>query len=190
MNLLPPSSYSKRFATKFKKFNANSDVISINLDDFNTTLTGIYFANSKKEFKKAQKSDSAFIYYPQKGWLYFNENGGAKKYGDGGLVARFAKKTRLNDKNFDFNGGFNSTPTPDPTKVKAQYSITADKTSVKEGDRVKWTINTQNVPKGTRIFFSDEYENSTNYADYYSKMDGTAINSDGEEKFYFTTIQN
>ena len=60
--LTPPSSYRTKFATKFKNFNSNSDLISINLDDFNTTLTGIYIAKSKKSFKKAQKSDNAFIY--------------------------------------------------------------------------------------------------------------------------------
>ena len=117
--LSPPSSYSRRFSTKFKTFNVNSDTISINLDDFNTKLTGIYFAKSKKEFKKAQKSDSAFVYDMKKGKLYFNENGRAKKYGDGGLIARFAKKTRLNHDNFIFNSGFNSTSIPDPTPTSS-----------------------------------------------------------------------
>ena len=126
--LSPPPSYRSRFATKFKNFNANSDLISINLDEFNTTLTGIYVAKSKKKFKKASKSDNAFIYDLKKGDLYFNENGEAKGYGSGGLVARFGKKTRLNYKNFIFNGGLNpttdqvkdiaSTPTPTPTPTK------------------------------------------------------------------------
>ena len=177
-SLTPPSSYRTKFATKFKNFNSNSDLISINLDDFNTTLTGIYIAKSKKSFKKAQKSDNAFIYDFKKGKLYFNENGSAKKYGDGGLIASFRKKTRLKDKNFTFNGGFKSDPT-------AQYSITADKTSVNEGDRVNFTITTQNVPKGTKIFISDIYENSTNFLDDYSKNYETAVNSDGERKSLF-----
>ena len=143
----------------FKNFNAKSDVISIDLSDFNTTLTGIYIARSKKEFKKAQKSDSAFIYNWKNGRLFFNENGSAKKYGDGGLIARFAKKTRLNEENIIFNFGIPSTSTPDPTPTPS-YSITADKISVDEGDRVNWTITTKNVRKGTRIFVSDVFERS------------------------------
>ena len=120
--LSPPSSYSKRFATKFKKFDTNSDVISIGLDDFNTKLTGIYFAKSKKEFKKAQKSDSAFVYDLKKGKLYFNKNGSSKKFGDGGLIARFEKNTRLNDEKFIFNSGINSTSIPDPMPALAATS--------------------------------------------------------------------
>ena len=54
-----------------------------------------------------------------------------------------------------------------------------------EGDRVNFTITTQNVPKGTKIFISDMYENSTNFLDDYSKNYETAVNSDGEEKVYF-----
>ena len=182
--LSPPSSYSKRFATKFKNFNAKSDVISIDLSDFNTTLTGIYIARSKKEFKKAQKSDSAFIYNWKNGRLFFNENGSAKKYGDGGLIARFAKKTRLNEENIIFNFGIHSTSTPDPTPTPS-YSITADKISVDEGDRVNWTITTKNVRKGTRIFVSDVFERSNNIYDNYSDMDGYALGSDGWESYYF-----
>ena len=74
------------------------------------------------------------------------------------------------------------TPTPEPTP-EPSYSITADKTSVNEGDRVNWTITTQNVSEGTRIFVADIFEGDNNRFDNYSDFDGYSI--DSNESPYF-----
>ena len=50
---------------------------------------------SKKTLKKAAKTNNPFVYDEKKGFLYFNENGKEKGWGDGGLLAILQEKPEL-----------------------------------------------------------------------------------------------
>ena len=50
---------------------------------------------SKKALKKALNTNNSFVYYEKKGFLYFNENGKEKGWGDGGLLAILQGKPEL-----------------------------------------------------------------------------------------------
>ena len=45
--------------------------------------------------KKASKTNNPFVYDEKKGFLYFNENGKEKGWGDGGLLAILQGKPKL-----------------------------------------------------------------------------------------------
>ena len=125
--LYPLNKYSKKEAkkkNKFTNFTGNNGRISIYPDEFNTELSGIVFAGTKKEYKKALKSKHAFIYNKKKGALYYNENGKTKKLGEGGIIAIFKKNISLSNKNFKFftqgskpeSVNKNTDPSPEPGK--------------------------------------------------------------------------
>ena len=54
---------------------------------------------SKKTLKKASKTNNPFVYDEKKGFLYFNENGKEKGWGDGGLFVKLqgAPELGIND---------------------------------------------------------------------------------------------
>ena len=63
-------------------------------------------ASNKKKLRALKKSDADVVYYETKGKLYLNENGeqkgwGNKKWGIGGLIAKFRRHTKLNKGHFD-----------------------------------------------------------------------------------------
>ena len=114
LRILPLKKYNKKSAKKqnwFPIFSPFLDKVNTNLDSLNTQLTGVSFAYSKKQFKRASKSNNALVYYQPKGLLYFNQNGQGKKFGDGGLIAIFRKRTQLTSSNFDFTDGNIGIPT-------------------------------------------------------------------------------
>jgi len=104
--LNPLKSYQKTNAkahNNFKLFLSKKDKIFIDLSLFGTKApASIFFANSKKDYKKSQKSNAPFIYYRKKGFLLFNQNGEGAKLGEGGIAALFPKKLRLQSKSFRF----------------------------------------------------------------------------------------
>ena len=115
--LIPLKKYKKRTAKKrnnFKIFDPFNDSISINTDLFNINGSAdIYIADTKKQFKRAQKTNFEFIYHKNKGLLYYNENGGGKKFGKGGVIAIFSRRQYLDANFFKFNSN-SITPTPEP----------------------------------------------------------------------------
>ena len=52
--------------------------------------------------KKLAKKDFDFIYDQKKGGLFFNENGPAKGFGDGGIIAILKGAPDLTKINIDF----------------------------------------------------------------------------------------
>ena len=56
--------------------------------------------NKKKVKKKLAKQDFDFLYDKKKGWLYFNENGADKGFGDGGIIAILKGTPELTSGNF------------------------------------------------------------------------------------------
>ena len=117
LNLLPK--FKKRVAknkNNFRKFNPSDDICVVDASLFGISSSpGIYFAESKKDYKKALKSDHEFIYFLKKGLLFFNENKTGKKFGNGGVVAVFRKKTFLEPGDFKFIQSQTPAPVPEPT---------------------------------------------------------------------------
>ena len=108
LNLIPLKKYSKRGAKKknnFKAINPSNSNIIINTNLFNINDTpDVYIANSKKEFKKAKKTNFELIYHTKKGLLYYNENGDSRQLGKGGVIAIFSRRQNLNVDFFKFTG--------------------------------------------------------------------------------------
>ena len=121
LNLL--SKYKKGKAKKqnnFQGFSPTGDRCVVDTRLFGISSSpGIYFAESRKEYKKALISSNEFIYYRKKGLLFFNENKNGAKFGKGGVVAVFPKKTLLELSDFEFVQNAISviapTPTPSPS---------------------------------------------------------------------------
>ena len=112
--LLPLAKYNKKNAKKlnnFPRFSPLLDKVNANLGSLNTQLTGVAFTYSKWQFKLATKSNNALIYYQPKGLLYYNENGAGKKFGRGGVIATFRKRTQLTSSNFDLTERNSAIPT-------------------------------------------------------------------------------
>ena len=120
-SLIALRKYGKKSAKKannFKKFDLIKDRVIIDFAGFSELASsGVYFAQSKKDFRKALVSDFPFVYNKKKGLLFYNENGASKKFGKGGIVALFPKNLALTDRSFEAvnRGSSEPTPTPDPT---------------------------------------------------------------------------
>ena len=118
--LIPLKKYNKRKAKKknnFKTFDPSSDNIVVNTTRFDIIDSpDVYIANSRKEFARSKRTKFEFIYYRNKGILYYNENGDSKQFGKGGVIAIFPRRQNLDSNSFKFNGNSTSpTPQPPPT---------------------------------------------------------------------------
>ena len=95
--------FTKKSADKIIGFNASQgDTIAVSPDAFPALrgVSGISFAStrSKKEFKQMSKEDYDFVYFENRGRLYFDGNGAEKNWGnsdEGGLVAILKGKPEL-----------------------------------------------------------------------------------------------
>ena len=104
--------FTKKAADKIIGFDSSEgDTIAISAVAF-PGLDGeskIEFAstNSKKELKQLSKKSLDFVYFEEKGQLYYDGNGSGKKWGDsneGGLVAILKGKPELTIDDFTFLG--------------------------------------------------------------------------------------
>ena len=111
--------YSKRMAKRsnsFKAFNPFVDEVVIDASLFGYFASpGIYFAQSRKDYKRALVSSAPFIYYQKRGRLFYNENGSAKKLGKGGIAALFPRRLALTNASFKIINSGSSGPDPTPT---------------------------------------------------------------------------
>ena len=99
LELTPLEKYTKSKARRknnFKNFDPFSNNVSINTIHFKIhDSPDIYIANSKRELRRAKKSDFELIYYRNSGLLFYNENGSRKRLGEGGVIAIFPKRQNL-----------------------------------------------------------------------------------------------
>lgn len=216
LNLL--SKFKKKAAkniNNFLKFDPSHDICVVDQNLFGISLSqDIYFAKSKKDYKKALKSDHEFIYFQKKGLLFFNENKSDPKFGNGGVLAVFRKKTFLELGDFKFIQSETPAPVPAPTPApvpsrtpspvptpapvptpstdeqKFSYQIVLDKLRVNEGERVNGTILT-NLSEGSKVWFTS-LSNGINYSDswdsnyIYDEATGEVFYTvDSEGKAYF-----
>ena len=64
---------------------------------------GLSSIGGKTERRRAAKKDVSFIYDEKNGGLYFNENGEAKGFGGGGIIAILKGKPDLETEHFEFD---------------------------------------------------------------------------------------
>lgn len=85
-----PNKYNKKSAEKITEFNPKIDTLKIDADSFGVNDSSATYKagkNKRKVKKNLASQDFDFLYDQKKGWLYFNENGSAKGFGDGGIIA-------------------------------------------------------------------------------------------------------
>lgn len=96
--------YKKRAAKRrnsFKAFDPSKDRLVIDISRFGgASSSNIYFARSKKAFRRAKKSGHLFVYDKRNGLLFYNKNGAKNGFGKGGVVALFSKNLSLKKKSF------------------------------------------------------------------------------------------
>ena len=117
-SLNPLLKYKKSKAKKlnnFRNYNSSIDRVVVNTNLFGVGESpGIYFVESRRDYRKALVSRSEFIFYRKKGLLFFNENKVGSRFGKGGVVAIFPRASALERSNFKFVQEIAPPPTPTP----------------------------------------------------------------------------
>ncbi len=104
LEIFAPKKYKRKFADKITKFNSSEDSLEIDTVSFgiDSSATFISGKNKKEVKKQLAKQDFDFLYDQKKGWLYFNENGADKGFGDGGIIAILKGAPDLTASNLEF----------------------------------------------------------------------------------------
>ena len=103
--LSKPKQPKINFAEKITNFNSSSDKLKINTDSFDIdNLASFAIAKNGRALKKLAKKDIDFLYCRKSGYLYFNENGSRKGFGDGGIFAIIKGAPKLTKRNLKFIG--------------------------------------------------------------------------------------
>ena len=97
-----PNEYGKKKADKIKDFDPDEgDSILVDKDVFGLVKKiKLKIVAGKKSSKKVAKSNNDFVYDEKKGFLYFNENGKEKGWGDGGLFVKLLGAPELGESDF------------------------------------------------------------------------------------------
>ena len=92
-----PMEFGKKKSDIILDFSSSEgDFIALNSNAFNISENiKIKAVTGKRSAKKAAKSKQQFIYDNKKGFLYFNENGRDKGWGDGGMFAKLIDAPEL-----------------------------------------------------------------------------------------------
>jgi len=103
VNIPFPDRFQKGFVDSITNFDPEINKAEISLSDFRVEGAGSFrVANGFRSAKKISRTEVDFIYDYKEGWLFFNENGSAKGFGDGGLCAIFDSAPFLTASNFTF----------------------------------------------------------------------------------------
>ena len=98
-----PFEINKKSADKITNFNPSIDTLQIDSDSFDMGESSTFQSGkNKKSIKKLANKDFDFLYDEKKGWLYFNENGSDKGFGDGGIIAILKGAPDLSADNLEF----------------------------------------------------------------------------------------
>ena len=94
--------FGKKGADNIKDFNyEEGDSIIIDKEIFKVgKKVSLKSVAGKKALKKASKTNNPFVYDEKKGFLYFNENGKEKGWGDGGLFVKLQGAPELAQSDF------------------------------------------------------------------------------------------
>ena len=104
VTLSKPNKFKKNFVDKISNFKPSKNKLEIETDSFGIERNASFAAGKNKRAVKKQlaKKDVDFLYDQKKGGLYFNENGAAKGFGDGGIIAILKGAPDLTTSNVDF----------------------------------------------------------------------------------------
>ena len=115
-SLNPLLRYKKSKAKKqnnFRNYNPSVDRVVVNTNLFGVGESpGVYFVESRRDYRKALVSKSEFIFYRKKGLLFFNENKTGPRFGKGGVVAIFPRAAALEQSDFKFVQEISPAPKP------------------------------------------------------------------------------
>ena len=79
----------KKYIDKITNFTPSTDTLEIDTDSFSIDSSATFASGKNKKVvkKKLSKQNFDFLYDENIGWLYFNENGANKGFGEGGIIA-------------------------------------------------------------------------------------------------------
>ena len=99
-----PKEYNPKSIDKIINFKPSRNDVAIDVDSLgiDTSATFASAKNKRAARRKLATQDFDFIYDRKKGYLYFNENGAEKGFGDGGIIAILKGAPDLTVSNFDF----------------------------------------------------------------------------------------
>lgn len=102
--LSSPSAFNSKAAKRISDFDPKTDTLNIDINSFGLDGAASFAsAKNRKQVKsKYSRQNADFIYDSKSGALYFNENGTAKGFGDGGMCAVFAGAPSLDANNVAF----------------------------------------------------------------------------------------
>ena len=103
-SLVKPKKFNKKFIDKITNFQPTNNTLAIDSDGFGIDSAPTFAVGKNKKVVKRQlaKLDIDFLYDQKKGWLYFNENGTEKGFGDGGIIAILKGAPELTSDNLEF----------------------------------------------------------------------------------------
>ena len=103
-DVLMPGSFRRKAIDKIINFNSSSDTLRIDNNSFGIEGSASYAIGKNKKVvkKKLADKDLDFLYDQKNGNLYFNENGSAHGFGNGGIVAILKGAPSLTAENVDF----------------------------------------------------------------------------------------
>ena len=105
LSVSKPFKFNKKSAKKINYFNSRSETLEINTDSFGIDAAASFaIAKNGRELNQLAKKNKDFLYNRKSGYLYFNENGSEKGYGDGGIAAILKGAPKLKSKNLKFIG--------------------------------------------------------------------------------------
>jgi len=132
---MPLRFYSKKTAIWLRRFVTGRDTLIVPLDQYGLNSGSVQMVEGKKRLKQALLTDAPFLYERKTGVLVFNANGSGHSFGDGGILARLPKRTRLTETQVQFTSATPTpvptptpTPTPEPTPNKSAASDTTPPT--------------------------------------------------------------
>lgn len=99
-----PDKFNKKLTDKITNFNPSTDTLEIGTDSFGLDSSATFASGKNKKVvkKRLANLDIDFLYDEKKGGLYFNENGSAIGFGDGGIIAILKGAPDLSSGNLEF----------------------------------------------------------------------------------------
>ena len=105
LKILAPKKYKRRFVDIITEFDPEINKLEIDINSFDIDgddRLSFEGGRNKKQVKKLAKKDFDFLYDQRKGWLYFNENGAERGFGDGGIISILKGAPEVTNENLSF----------------------------------------------------------------------------------------
>ena len=105
LSVSKPLKFNKKSAKRINYLNLSSETLEINTDSFGIDAVASFaIAKNGRELNQLAKKNKDFLYSRKSGYLYFNENGSKKGFGDGGIFAILKGSPKLTKRNLKFTG--------------------------------------------------------------------------------------